>query len=248
MKQKYLAAAIGFVAATWISSPALSSEMFGGSTVDTPTEFMGQQMAQDDNILFVSTQSGAVSGEMGPDLSADEPVIKAAPTVTDDMELTAKTLEEARLQLAQAREIREKAELEYQDRMAEAQKQEASRLLAADQQAQLMANQLQATAIQRTIDPVVVLNERVNVELKSATLQEIIEAIMPAQWRVEVRLEDNPSAARSTMEFTSTDKRQEALAKIQVSLPHLGIHYFYFFDLVDSNGNPKPKLVVTDQA
>lgn len=98
------------------------------------------------------------------------------------------------------------------------------------------------------IDPTVVLNEPVKVDVESATMEEIARGMMPPGWRVEVEFSSRPELAERRYQFISTDPRDLALRKLTASVRDSRVRFAYFWDLTDANGNPSPKLLITDRA
>ncbi|MFL1449347.1 hypothetical protein ACI77O_13200 [Pseudomonas tritici] len=98
------------------------------------------------------------------------------------------------------------------------------------------------------IDPTVVLNEPVKVDVQSATMEEIARGMMPKGWRVEVEFSARPELAERRYQFISTDPRDLALRKLTASVRDSRVRFAYFWDLTDANGNPSPKLLITDRA
>lgn len=99
------------------------------------------------------------------------------------------------------------------------------------------------------IDPVVVLNEAVNVEYQSATMEQIAIGIMPTGWRVQVEFSQRPELAERSYQFISTDPRDLALRKLTGSVRDTRVRFAYFWDLTDpATGKPSPMLLITDRA
>ena len=98
------------------------------------------------------------------------------------------------------------------------------------------------------IDPTVVLNEAVKAEYESATMEEIARGMMPPGWRIDVEFSARPELAERRYQFISTDPRDLALRKLTASVRDARVRFAYFWDLTDANGNPSPKLLITDRA
>ncbi|MBV1882318.1 MAG: hypothetical protein KUG82_11835 [Pseudomonadales bacterium] len=94
----------------------------------------------------------------------------------------------------------------------------------------------------KTISPLIVKNEVVAVELQSATIEEITNALMPIGWRVMVDVTDQRILARR-FQFVTTKPRDQALAMF---VKTVGLNYQYFFDLLDEKGDPVPLLVISE--
>ncbi|MBL4869223.1 MAG: hypothetical protein JKY67_22910 [Pseudomonadales bacterium] len=113
--------------------------------------------------------------------------------------------------------------------------------------AELEAKQLKANAkivsMQSNLDPLKVKNEIVAVELQSATIEEIANALMPMGWRVMVDVSDDGIKSRR-FQFVTTKPRDQALA---ILVKTLGLKYQYFFDLADEEGVPTPLLVISEK-
>ena len=199
-----------------------------------------------DTIYLRSTKNK--HAELRTDLSQDTPSISADPTITDELSKAREILASAQKELDRIKSMERQQKAKYEAAFKELHQRETQVMALADAQTRNATDQLTANIVQRTIDPVTVMNERVSVGFsQSVTLQEIIEALMPAGWKVVIDLRDNPAATKETHAFRTTSKRHEALAALQAGLPELNIHYYYFFDLVDKDGNPAPELIVSDK-
>lgn len=98
------------------------------------------------------------------------------------------------------------------------------------------------------IDPTVVLNEPVEAEFESATIEEISRGLMPEGWRVTVEFNNRPELAERRYQFISTDPRDLALRKLTTSVRDAKLRFAYFWDLKDAQGNPAPLLLITDRS
>ena len=93
------------------------------------------------------------------------------------------------------------------------------------------------------LSPLLVQNQGISIEISSGTLEEIVTAIMPPEWRVLVDVKDK-SVKNRRFQFVSTRTREQALNDL---LRPIGMKHQYFFDLKNSNGEASPLLVVSKE-
>lgn len=145
----------------------------------------------------------------------------------------AKELEAVQTQLKKANEALENAELVAKNIIIQAQ-QEA---------AEIKSNASSETATRLNIDPILIKNGTVSVELSSATIEEIARAIMPPNWRILVDTKD-PKMLQRRFQFVSTNGRDQSLAQLVYPLR---LNHQYFFDLLDKDGKQSPLLIISDR-
>jgi len=92
------------------------------------------------------------------------------------------------------------------------------------------------------LDPDYVRNQKVNVDIPAATIEEIAKRLMPRGWRVRLSSSD-PDKRNAKYEFVSSDPRDTAIRNL---LHGTGLGYKMFFDLKDEHGNPTPLLVISE--
>ena len=91
------------------------------------------------------------------------------------------------------------------------------------------------------LEPIVIQNGKVAVEIAAGTVEEIATAIMPGDWRVMVDVKDQ-SVLQRRFQFVSTKSRDQALRDL---LKPVGLQHQYFFDLKDASGGRSPLLVIS---
>lgn len=100
------------------------------------------------------------------------------------------------------------------------------------------------------LDAEFVFNERVNVSLGSATLEEALTQLLPENWILDMDI-TKPKLLNSRYKILSTSPRKEAVSKllIQISntLPGVKLVDQWFFDLTSEKGNPTPTLLIHQQ-
>ncbi len=100
------------------------------------------------------------------------------------------------------------------------------------------------------LDAEFVFNERVNVSLGSATLEEALTVLLPENWILDMDI-TNPKLLNSRYKILSTSPRKEAVSKllIQISntLPGVKLVDQWFFDLATESGTPTPTLLIHQQ-
>jgi hypothetical protein len=127
-------------------------------------------------------------------------------------------------------------------------KTESDRLLMmAEASAEVIETQAKKRVTLERIDPTVVLNEPVTAEYQGATLQEIVQGIMPVGWRVKTDFGTKPELLNRRYDFVTTDARDVALRKLTGSIRDARVRFQYFWDLTDSSGNPAPMVILTDR-
>ncbi|THB69335.1 MAG: hypothetical protein D6B28_11625 [Gammaproteobacteria bacterium] len=100
------------------------------------------------------------------------------------------------------------------------------------------------------LDAEFVFNERVNVALGSATLEEALTVLLPQNWILDLDI-TNPKLLNSRYKILSTSPRKEAVSKllIQISntIPGVKLVDQWFFDLTSEDGTPTPTLLIHQQ-
>ncbi len=100
------------------------------------------------------------------------------------------------------------------------------------------------------LDAEFVFNERVNVALGSATLEEALTVLLPENWILDLDI-TNPKLLNSRYKILSTSPRKEAVSKllIQISntIPGVKLVDQWFFDLTAEDGTPTPTLLIHQQ-
>ncbi len=91
------------------------------------------------------------------------------------------------------------------------------------------------------LEPVAIQNTKVAVEIAAGTVEEIVAALMPTDWRVMVDVKDQ-SILQRRFQFVSTKSREQALRDL---LKPMGLQHQYFFDLKDPSGMASPLLVIS---
>lgn len=93
------------------------------------------------------------------------------------------------------------------------------------------------------VNPLVVKNAAVAVEMSAGTLEEIAVAIMPEGWRILVDVVD-PKIKERRFQYVTTKSREQALSDL---LSNIGLSHQYFFELVDEEGLSSPLLVISQR-
>lgn len=93
-------------------------------------------------------------------------------------------------------------------------------------------------------EPLQVQNQKIAVEMNNATLEQIVRAIMPENWRVMVDVK-NPGIKARRFQFVSNRSREQALNDLLIPM---GMRHQYFFDLRNSQGKVAPLLIVSVKA
>ena len=135
-----------------------------------------------------------------------------------------------------------KAQLEQAKQVLKEAEQTAEKIiLDAQQQAKAMHADGLAQAGTDDLSPLLVQNAKVSIEISGGTIEEIVNAIMPSDWRVLVDVKDEKLSQRR-FQFVSTRTREQALNDL---LKPIGMKHQYFFDLQDAQGHKAPLLVVS---
>lgn len=91
------------------------------------------------------------------------------------------------------------------------------------------------------LNPLLLQNSKIAVEISGGTIEQIVSEIMPSNWRVMVDVKELAIAKRK-FQFVSNRTREQALNDL---LLPIGMKHQYFFDLKDAQGNDSPLLVVS---
>ncbi len=115
---------------------------------------------------------------------------------------------------------------------------------------QMIQSDQMTTAEKPYLDAEFVFNERVNVSLGSATLEEALTVLLPENWILDMDI-TNPKLLNSRYKILSTSPRKEAVSKllIQISntIPGVKLVDQWFFDLTSEDGTPTPTLLIHQQ-
>lgn len=120
-------------------------------------------------------------------------------------------------------------------------------LMMAETSAEVIETQAKTRVTLERVDPTVVLNEAVKVEYEGATLDQIVQGIMPIGWRVKTDFTVRPELKTRRYEFISTEPRDLALRRLTGSIRDAKVRFAYFWDLQDEKGNPAPMILLTDR-
>lgn len=153
--------------------------------------------------------------------------------VAESSGVTQEELDALKVQLIEAKSAVENAERVAED-IVQTAKADADRIL---QEANVTAGQA------NKIQPLVVKNAAVAVEISAGTIEEIATAIMPEGWRILIDVKD-PKIKERRFQYVSTKAREQALSDL---LNSIDMSHQYFFELLDSNGEPSPLLVISQR-
>lgn len=199
------------------------------------------------------------------DLSRGQPSINRKETALEQAnEEALKAVSEAQRLIAEAENIRNKAQADYDAKMKRVA--EESRLVRQEYESRMdradhstaamnaatrsrLALAHDETELRRSevmTDPNIVRNEFVDLQLGRLTLKEAAQTLMPEGWVVVTDFSRQPDLDTRLFMFGTTDRRDAALQQLVAGVRGVRVTYQYFFDLV-KDGKPAPMLLISDR-
>lgn len=154
--------------------------------------------------------------------------------------------EKAKQALEDAETLHSLARVKYAERMKQIELMEAQRAEEIARERAVAERELSTRVAIQRFDPVSVMNERVSVDMSNSTIKEVAQKIMPEGWTIETHFINNPKLNSRAVWFTTTEKRHPALMSLVNAVKDARIGFHYMWELVDDEGKPAPKLILTD--